>query len=135
MKKILFNIVAVIIAIIGLSSSQYSFKPACPSGTAIFVLKSTINTSTLSGSTLRAALTNTSNWIRIDDNIAGNGSNRACAICAIISNPNQPIKLQIPSFSDSSKHTKELMEKFEDYALGGRTSDDDSIAGLFFEMN
>lgn len=140
MKNLFFSVAAVAIAVVSVAIVKANPKllppPTCPSGTVLFYLKSSVNTSLLSGLTLQAALENENNWTRVAQEDANcEGPTKVCAICAVIADPSLPANQQIPTFDDSSDQTAELLAKFEDYSSGGRTSGSDQVISLFFEKN
>lgn len=132
MKKMIFSVAAVAIAIVSVAFAKANpkmFQPVCPEGTEVFYFQPD-SESFANGTATFNALNTTNNWLITPPNAEEDcgGEIRVCAICAPVLDPSAAILR--PDLSGSN-----LQGKFQDYSINRNVSVDDQEPSLFFERN
>lgn len=139
MKIQLFRLCLILTAILGTAYTKISHSnqsPYCPSGTALFYFIPPSST------VLLYDIFNPANYQRLSPSNRNSecyGTQKLCAICAVIENPLIPVFYQRPSFNryfgspDQQLHTFELTEALKYYHAFNDLYNDESVEGLIFE--
>ena len=129
MKKVLFSVVAVAIAIVSVAFAKANpnmFEPQCPTGSQLFYFQDDSQIYA-SGTPLLNALNTTSKWSLTpltsdEEDVDCGGTVRICAICAPETSPG------VPNLSS-------LQSAFQTYSSNRATGSDDSQPFVLFEKN